>query len=190
MPAPAASKPDNTAPQAAPPPEAPRVNKTPVASVAIGEFLELQRFSGACDDTTAELFFDHGREQPSVIHNRERAAKAICTLCPILAQCSLTGRADLTLDGVWGGETRKERRAARRRHNGHAIPAVPTGNPAARLRIQQARQHAQRAGIHAAADQLAIPTSTLRRLISLYDLDHQAKARACSPLGTGAQAGG
>jgi WhiB family transcriptional regulator, redox-sensing transcriptional regulator len=154
--------------------DASRACQTPVASDELGKFLVLQRFRGACDDTTAELFFDHGREHQRAARNRQQAAKAICGLCPILAECSLVARTDLTLEGIWGAENQKERRTARRRAHGQAIPAVAPGNPGGRLRVQQAHQHAQRAGVHGAADRLAIPAATLRRLVTLYDLDHQA----------------
>jgi WhiB family redox-sensing transcriptional regulator len=156
-----------------------RADQTPVASMEIGQFLKLQRFSGACDESTAELFFDQGRKPGRAIRNRQQAAKAICGLCPILAECSLVGRADLTLEGIWGGETKKERRAARRRvPHGQPIPAVPPGNPGGRLRVQHAYEHAQRAGIHAAADRLAIPLATLRRLLVLYALDQHSAGKA------------
>jgi WhiB family transcriptional regulator, redox-sensing transcriptional regulator len=155
-----------------------RSSQTPVASADIGQFLILQRFSGACDATTAELFFDRGREHQRAARNRERAAKAICGLCPILAECSLVGRADLTLEGIWGGETRKERRAARRRAPSQTVAVVAPGYPGGRERMQQAHQHARHEGLAAAAERLAIPVTTLRRLLVLYGLDGHSVAEA------------
>jgi WhiB family redox-sensing transcriptional regulator len=160
-------------------PEGRRAGQTPTAGPEIGRFLILQRFRGACDAATAALFFDRGREHQRAARNREQAAKAICGLCPILADCRLVGRSDLTLEGIWGGETRKERRAAHRRAlHSQAVPVPQPGNPDGRVRIQQAHQHAQHAGIHAAASQLAIPVATLRRLLVLYGLDRHAVAEA------------
>lgn len=154
-----------------------RASQTPTASVEVGEFLKLQRFRGACDGTTAELFFDRGREPGRAVRNRHQAAKAICTLCPILAECSLLGRTDLTLEGIWDGETRKQRRQARRRTpHGQPTPAVPSGNPNGRLLVQHALRRAQHEGVHAAANRLGVPAGTLRRLSTLYGLDHQAHA--------------
>jgi hypothetical protein len=118
------------------------------------------------------LFFDRGREQPSAANSRHRAAKAICALCPILAQCRLVGRADPSLEGIWGGETKQERRAARSRGE-HKISPESLGNPSGRLRIQQAQRYAQRAGIPAAANRLAIPSATLERLLALHGLSRQ-----------------
>jgi WhiB family transcriptional regulator, redox-sensing transcriptional regulator len=171
-------------------PEDNRAGQTPVASIEVGRFLVLQRFLGACDATTAELFFDNGREPGRAIRNRQQAAKAICGLCPILSECSLVGRTDLTLEGIWGGETRTERRGARRRAHGQPIPAVPPGNPAGRLRVQQAHQHARRFGVHRAADRLAIPAATLRRLLTLYDLDQHSGSRTVRLVGAGVHGGG
>jgi WhiB family redox-sensing transcriptional regulator len=153
------------------------VGHTPTASVEVSRFLVKQRFSGACDQATAELFFDQGRDSGHATRDRHRAAKAICALCPIRAECNLVGRADLTLEGIWGGETHQERRQARRRaRHGQPTPAVPPGNPDGRLRVQQAFQHAQRAGLHAAAGRLGVPVATLRRVFDLSGLDQPARA--------------
>jgi WhiB family redox-sensing transcriptional regulator len=171
-------------------PEERRAGQTPVASVELGRFLVLQRFRGACDETTAELFFDNGKEPGRAIRNRQQAAKAICGLCPILSECSLVGRTDLSLEGIWGGETYKERRAARRRAHGQPVPAVPPGNPGGRQRVEQTHQHAQPGGIHAVAERLAIPAATLRRLLRLYDLDQHAGLPKAGLVGAGVQANG
>ena len=160
-------------------PEGRRAGQTPAASPQIGRFLVRQRFDGACDQATAKLFFDNGKEPGRAIRNRQQAAKAIYGLCPILAECRLVGRSDLTLEGIWGGETRKERRAAHRRVlHGQPAPVLEPGNPGGRARVQRAHQHAQHAGIRAAASQLAIPVATLRRLLVLYGLDRHVIAEA------------
>ena len=104
--------------------------QTSAASAEIGEFLTLQRFRGACDESTAELFFDRGREHQRAARQREQAAKAICGLCPILAECRLVGRADLSLEGIWGGETRTERRAPTASPSPPCQPATLAGGSA------------------------------------------------------------
>ncbi len=154
-----------------------RAGHTPTASVAVGSFLVKQRFSGACDQATAELFFDHSRDAGHATRQRHQAAKAICALCPIRAECSLVGRADPTLEGIWGGETHQQRRQARRHaRHGQPTPVVPPGNPDGQQRVQQAFQHAQRAGLHQAADRLGVPVATLRRVFDLDGLDQPARA--------------
>jgi WhiB family redox-sensing transcriptional regulator len=149
-------------------PEQNRGGQTPVASVEVGRFLVVQRFRGACDQATAELFFDNGKEPGRAIRNRQQAAKAICRLCPILAECRRVGRADPTLVGIWGGETQDERRQARR--------GLPDGPPAGDSREGRrlagvAAELARRDGVEAAASALQVPSATLRRVFALYGLN-------------------
>ena len=145
-----------------------RTGQTPIASVQLGRFLVRQRFSGACDQTTAELFFDEGRESGYRVRDRHQAAKAICRLCPILAECRLVGRADPTLVGIWGGETPDERRQAR----GSLHDGLPAGdNQKGRRLAGVAAQLARRDGVDAAATALQVPPATLRRVFALYGLD-------------------
>ncbi len=158
-----------------------RAGHTPTASVEVGAFLVKQRFSGACDQATAELFFDEGHK-PGRVRSRHQAAKAICALCPILLECRLVGRSDPSLEGIWGGETRDERRRAR--------GGLPTpGNPNGRLLAHRAFQHAQRAGLHAAADRAGVLVATLRRVFTLYGLDRQADTVASALTAAGGKAG-
>ena len=138
-----------------------RANRTPTASVDVGRFLVRQRFSGACDQATAELFFDDSREPGPLVRQRHQAAKAICALCPILAECRLVGRADPALVGIWGrrdpGRTPRRPPPARRcsaaargqprrpppgRHGGRACPPRRPG---------RRRHSAPGSGRHAAA---------------------------------------
>jgi WhiB family redox-sensing transcriptional regulator len=147
-----------------------RTGQTPIASVQLGRFLVRQRFSGACDQATAELFFDEGRESGYRVCDRHQAAKAICRLCPILGECRWVGRADPTLVGIWGGETPDERRQARRR--GSHEDGLPAGdNQQGRRLASVAAQLARRDGVDAAASALRIPPATLQRVFALYGLD-------------------
>jgi WhiB family redox-sensing transcriptional regulator len=145
-----------------------RTGHTPTASVQLGQFLVRQRFYGACDQTTAELFFDHGREPGHLVRQRHQAAKAICALCPILRDCRLVGRADPSLEGIWGGETRLERRQACHRGAHTGLPAE-AGQKGRRL-ASVAAELARRDGLQAAARALGVPPATLRRVLALYSL--------------------
>ncbi len=146
-----------------------RANRTPTASVDVGRFLVRQRFSGACDQATAELFFDDSREPGPLVRQRHQAAKAICALCPIVSECRLVGRADPTLVGIWGGETQDERHAARRRPGGAVL--LPGDNHDGRRLAGMAAELARRDGLDAAATALQVPAATLRRVLGLYGLD-------------------
>jgi WhiB family transcriptional regulator, redox-sensing transcriptional regulator len=146
-----------------------RMGQTPIASVQLGRFLVKQRFYGVCDETTAELFFDEGRESGYRLRDHHQAAKAICALCPILGECRLVGRADPTLVGIWGGETSDERRQARRRGVHDDRSAVE--NREGRRLAGAAAQLVRRDGFDAAARALQVPPATLRRVFALYGLD-------------------
>jgi WhiB family redox-sensing transcriptional regulator len=145
-----------------------RTGHTPTASVQLGQFLVKQRFYGACTQATAELFFDYGREPGHLVRQRHQAAKAICALCPILGECRLVGRADPTLEGIWGGETEAERRQARRRGVHTNLPAGD--NPEGRRLAGVAAELARRDGLDAAATAVGVPSATLRRVLALYGL--------------------
>lgn len=44
-----------------------------------------------------------------------RAAKDICTACPVQAECLAVAQADPLLEGIWGGLTKPERSRLKRR---------------------------------------------------------------------------
>ncbi len=148
-------------------PDRRHANRTPLASLPLARFVQVQRFWGACDPATAELFFGQDRERGQQTRTRQAAAKAICVLCPILGQCRQVAHADPSLVGIWGGETTKERRAARRTH---AHVDVPPGNSAGRQLVQQALQRARHQGLNGAAGWLGVPPATLRRVLVLHGL--------------------
>jgi WhiB family transcriptional regulator, redox-sensing transcriptional regulator len=139
------------------------MSRTTSGLARLGGFLLTQRHRGACTEQTAGLFFDDGRGSQA----RHEAAKAICRLCPILYPCRAFARADLTLEGIWGGETQDERRLARRLRT-----SAPAGdNPKGRRLAGLAAQLAGRRGLDAAARALNVPPATLRRVLGLYGLD-------------------
>jgi WhiB family transcriptional regulator, redox-sensing transcriptional regulator len=142
--------------RAAAPPTAPRLDR----------FLLTQRDRGACTAQTAELFFDDGQAgRKANARARQQAAKAICRLCPVLMACRAFARADPSLEGIWGGETETERRAAR--HQPSPVGDNVQGRRLATIAAQRARQ----VGLDAAAAALSIPPATLRRVLALYGLD-------------------
>jgi WhiB family redox-sensing transcriptional regulator len=135
----------------------------------VGSFLLAQRHRGACTEQTAGLFFDDGRPTGRGSKSRHEAAKAICRLCPILEACRAYAHADLTLEGVWDGETQDERRIARRRASATGLPA--NGNEEGRRLAGWAAERARRDGLDVAARALKVPAATLRRVLDLYGLD-------------------
>ncbi len=64
---------------------------------------------GTCRGADSELFFHpEGERGPSRV-NREAAAKALCTRCPVLAVCREAALMAREPYGVWGGLSEHER---------------------------------------------------------------------------------
>lgn len=49
-------------------------------------------------------------------HTNARDGKALCNTCPVRQECSDCALADLSIKGVWGGTSERERTRLRRRH--------------------------------------------------------------------------
>lgn len=64
---------------------------------------------GACRGTDASLFFLPEAERGPSKRRRERAAKAICETCPVIAECAAYAFTTREPYGVWGGLTPEER---------------------------------------------------------------------------------
>jgi WhiB family redox-sensing transcriptional regulator len=62
---------------------------------------------GRCAGTDPDALFVQGKAQ--------RAAKAVCKGCPVIAECLADALDNRTEFGVWGGMTERERRALLRR---------------------------------------------------------------------------
>jgi WhiB family redox-sensing transcriptional regulator len=72
------------------------------------------RDSAACLNVGPELFFPIGNAYPALLQIEE--AKVVCSDC-VVAETCLTWAMDSRQDsGVWGGMSRDERRALRRRN--------------------------------------------------------------------------
>jgi WhiB family transcriptional regulator, redox-sensing transcriptional regulator len=67
---------------------------------------------GACQREDPELFFPIASEGPAL--EQIDAAKKICVCCAVRREC-LTFGLTTTPDGIWGGTTKGERTAIRRR---------------------------------------------------------------------------
>ena len=69
------------------------------------------QYQGACHDVDPETFFSPDAERGPRRAARERAAKSLCAVCPVIESCL---RHALTVKepyGVWGGLTAHEREA-------------------------------------------------------------------------------
>jgi WhiB family transcriptional regulator, redox-sensing transcriptional regulator len=73
--------------------------------------------SAACAKVDPELFFPVGEGGAPRSRKQIAAAKAVCLRCPVIERCRDWALANPTLTefGIWGGTTREERRALRRR---------------------------------------------------------------------------
>ena len=73
--------------------------------------------SGACLQADPELFFPIAAVAGPGARQAE-AAKAVCGRCPVRKNC-LSFALEAMPEGIWGGTTPDERRAARRRPSRH-----------------------------------------------------------------------
>ncbi|GAA1013526.1 transcription factor WhiB [Streptomyces sp. F-3] len=68
------------------------------------------RERGACRFEDPELFFPVGEGGLSLLQIEQ--ARAVCRRCPVLHECRAWALRNREYDGVWGGMTAQERRAA------------------------------------------------------------------------------
>ena len=69
------------------------------------------QLEGACREADSTLFFHPEGERGPARRNRDAAAQAVCSGCPVMEQCrkhALTVREPY---GVWGGLTEDDREA-------------------------------------------------------------------------------
>jgi len=74
--------------------------------------IESWRDRAACRDTNPELFFPAGSTGDAI--NHIEAAKAVCALCPVRAQCLEFAFETNQESGIWGGTSEDERRRLRK----------------------------------------------------------------------------
>jgi len=82
------------------------VRKLPLPT---SEFWEWQ-LRAACRNLDSALFFHPERERGAARSERERRAKTICRVCPVIAQCLRHALRSDEPYGVWGGLSAAERR--------------------------------------------------------------------------------
>jgi WhiB family redox-sensing transcriptional regulator len=86
----------------------------------IGDFWEW-RLAAACHDHDSELFFAPEGERPMARIQRERAAKAVCSECPVRPECADFALAHYEPFGVWGGLSERDREFIWRRERATAL---------------------------------------------------------------------
>jgi len=67
-----------------------------------------------CRGDDPDMFFPIGNTTRGPGLKQTDAAKAVCGRCPVVRQC-LDWAMEAPVEGIWGGTTESERRAARRR---------------------------------------------------------------------------
>ena len=89
------------------------------------------QLQGACRGENPDIFFHPEGERGPARAARERAAKAICATCPVIAQCAAHALSVQEPYGVWGGLGEDDREAiyaakksASREVPARAIPVV------------------------------------------------------------------
>jgi len=80
---------------------------SPMTASADGQWVAEWAPRGKCAGTDPDALFVQGKAQ--------RAAKAVCKGCPVVAECLADALDNGTEFGVWGGMTERERRALLRR---------------------------------------------------------------------------
>ena len=80
----------------------------PLAQVPVGATWFWQE-KGACRDADTTLFFHPQNERGLSRLRRDRAAKAVCARCPVIAECADYAIRAREPYGVWGGMTEEER---------------------------------------------------------------------------------
>ena len=67
------------------------------------------QYQAACRSLPTEMFFHPDGERGPRREAREKAAKAVCAQCPVLAACRAHALAVQEPYGIWGGLSEEER---------------------------------------------------------------------------------
>lgn len=81
------------------------------------------RHRAACRDEDPELFFPVSEQGPGARQAAE--AKAVCSQCPVAAECLAWALETGQDNGVWGGTSEAERRALQRREDRSSSSPAP-----------------------------------------------------------------
>ena len=84
------------------------MNISPQAPRPVADEWEWQ-FDGACRGMDPEMFFHPDGERGPRRRNRENAAKAVCSSCPVLQLCRDHALAIQEPYGIWGGLSEDDR---------------------------------------------------------------------------------
>jgi WhiB family transcriptional regulator, redox-sensing transcriptional regulator len=76
-----------------------------------------------CKDEDPELFFPVGVTEPAI--SQIRAAKEVCSRCPVRLDCLEWALSTAQDAGVWGGLSEDERRALRLARRRQTLRPVP-----------------------------------------------------------------
>jgi WhiB family transcriptional regulator, redox-sensing transcriptional regulator len=107
---------------------------------------------GACRQADPELFFPVVVAGPAA--RRAEAAKAVCGSCAVRASC-LSYALEAMPEGVWGGTTLEERRAARKRSVRRQASEQSPGPVSAAMTGEGATRAGHAAGQHASPGRTA-----------------------------------
>lgn len=78
------------------------------------------QYEGRCRGMDPEAFFSPEAERGAKRARREEAAKALCSQCPVIAECRAHALSAQEPYGVWGGLTESDRIALL-----HPAPPAP-----------------------------------------------------------------
>lgn len=67
------------------------------------------QLDAACREVDPNVFFHPEGERGPARRNRDRAAKLVCSTCPVVRECARHALAVREPYGVWGGMTEDER---------------------------------------------------------------------------------
>jgi len=82
------------------------------------------RLHAACRGADASVLFGGDGERPGRREVRERRAKEICAVCPVVEPCRLYALTHGESFGVWGGLGERERREIRHAADAPAVPVI------------------------------------------------------------------
>ena len=89
------------------------VRRLPVPVTTIWDW----QLRAACRDMDSAVFFHPENERGPAKDERDRLAKLVCSVCPVIDACRRHALAVQEPYGVWGGMTSDERQAVLRGHN-------------------------------------------------------------------------
>lgn len=131
----------------------------------------------ACAQVDPELFFPEKSRAVTAKH-----AKEVCAACPVLEKCRERAMADVSLYGIWGGMTRKDRMVARTKVRESGVTAMAEASRARAykqaVKIMRLRNAGQEPA--AIAEKLDICIETVYRAKARLEKAELVEARAAA----------